>query len=77
MKKARIAALRKSGVDRPARAREQPPAISDDERLRRLEQQGLIRRGTGKLPEWLGKRKPSRLRGSVLQDLLDDRRSGW
>jgi prevent-host-death family protein len=51
-------------------------AGSDEERLLRLERQGLIRRGTGGLPDWLGTRKPPRLRGSVLQDLLKDRKAG-
>ena len=47
-----------------------------DGRLIRLERQGLIRRGTGGLPEWL-RRPPHRVRGSVLRDLLDERESGW
>src|SRR3970282_2183930 len=42
----------------------------------RLERQGLTRRGSGGLPEWLGKRKPPRLRGSVLKDLLAERGAG-
>lgn len=46
-------------------------------RLERLQRQGLIRRGTGGLPEWLGRRKPPKLRGSVLKDLLEDRKHGW
>ena len=51
---------------------------SDNEsRLMRLERRGLIRRGAGGLPDWLGKRKPPRLRGSVLKDLLRERESGW
>jgi hypothetical protein len=45
--------------------------------LLRLERRGLIRRGSGGLPEWLGRRKPPRLRGSVLQDLLKEREAGW
>lgn len=48
-----------------------------DERLLRLERQGLIRRGTGGLPEWFGRRRPHRVRGSVLEDLLEERESGW
>ena len=52
-------------------------AGADEERLVRLERRGLIRRGKGGLPDWLGRRRPPRLRGSVLQDLLDERRSGW
>jgi prevent-host-death family protein len=50
---------------------------NDDARLARLERRGLIRRGTGGLPDRLGRRKPPRLRGSVLQDLLDERERGW
>jgi len=49
----------------------------DDARLARLERRGVIRRGTGGLPDWLGRRRPPRLRGSVLRDLLAERRSGW
>jgi antitoxin (DNA-binding transcriptional repressor) of toxin-antitoxin stability system len=49
----------------------------DDERLTRLERRGLIRRGTGGLPDWLGKRKAPRLRGSLLRELLSERESGW
>lgn len=52
-------------------------AGGDDARLARLERRGLIRRGTGGLPEWLGRRRPPRLRGSVLRDLLAERESGW
>src|SRR3990172_5061044 len=45
-------------------------------RLARLEPRGLIRRGSGGLPEWLGKRKPPRLWGSVLKDLVAERGAG-
>src|SRR3984893_18496939 len=48
-----------------------------DGRLARLERQGPIRRGAGGRPEWLGKRKPPRLRGGVLKDLLAERGAGW
>lgn len=47
------------------------------ERLKRLEHRGLIRRGTGGRPEWLGRHRPVRLRGSVLRDLLREREAGW
>jgi antitoxin (DNA-binding transcriptional repressor) of toxin-antitoxin stability system len=47
------------------------------ERLARLERRGLIRRGTGGLPGWLGRRRPPRFRGSVLRDLLRERGEGW
>ena len=52
-------------------------AGGDDARLARLERRGVIRRGTGGLPDWLGRRRPPRLRGSVLKDLLAERGSGW
>ncbi|MGH7417744.1 MAG: type II toxin-antitoxin system Phd/YefM family antitoxin [Candidatus Rokuibacteriota bacterium] len=52
-------------------------AGADEERLTRLERRGLIRRGTGAIPDWLGKRKPPRLRRSLLRDLLAERESGW
>jgi prevent-host-death family protein len=48
-----------------------------DVRMARLERRGIIRRGTGGLPDWLGQRRPPRLRGSVLKDLLAERRRGW
>ena len=48
-----------------------------DARLARLERRGIIRRGTGGLPDWLGQRRPPRLRGSVLKDLLAERGRGW
>jgi prevent-host-death family protein len=50
---------------------------ADGERLARLERRGLVRRGTGELPDWLGKRKPPRLRRSALRDMLKERESGW
>jgi prevent-host-death family protein len=48
-----------------------------DARMARLERRGIIRRGTGGLPDWLGQRRPPRLRGSVLKDLLAERGRGW
>ena len=48
-----------------------------DERLARLERRGLVRVGTGGLPDWLGRRRPVRVQGSVLRDLFDERRRGW
>ena len=48
----------------------------DEARLARLERRGFIRCGTGGLPEWLGRRRPPRLRGSVLRDLLAEREEG-
>jgi prevent-host-death family protein len=46
-----------------------------DERLIQLECEGLIRRGTGGRPAWLRGRRPLRVRGSVLRDLLEERES--
>jgi prevent-host-death family protein len=54
-----------------------PAMKGDEDRLSRLERRGLIRRGAGGLPLWLGRRRPPRLRGSVLRDLLEERKSGW
>lgn len=54
-----------------------PAGGLDEERLSRLERSGLIRRGTGGVPGWLGKRRPVRLRGSVVKDLLAERKAGW
>ena len=65
---ARIVSLSRSGGPRRGR---------DDARLDRLERRGVIWRGSGGLPEWFGKRRPPRLRGSVLRDLLAERRHGW
>jgi prevent-host-death family protein len=47
-----------------------------DGRLARLERRGLIRRGKGGLPSWLG-RRPVKVRGGVLKDLLEERKGGW
>ena len=52
-------------------------AAADDDHLRHLERLGLLRRGKGGLPSWFGKRKPRRVGGSVLKELLEERRSGW
>ncbi|HEX9264053.1 MAG TPA: type II toxin-antitoxin system prevent-host-death family antitoxin [Candidatus Binatia bacterium] len=52
-------------------------AVELDDRLARLERKGLIRRGSGGSGQWLNKRRLVKVPGSVLQDLLDERRSGW
>jgi prevent-host-death family protein len=52
-------------------------AGADEERLQRLEQRGLLRRGTGGLPSWLGRRRPVRVPGGALRDLLAEREEGW
>ena len=64
--------------DRPV-ARLVPMTVSSgrgDHRLDELERQGLIRRGRGGVPDLL-RRPPIRVKGSVLKDLLAERRSGW
>jgi prevent-host-death family protein len=48
-----------------------------EDRLARLERKGLIRRGSGGSGQWLTKLRLVKVPGSVLQDLLDERRSGW
>jgi len=48
-----------------------------DDRLARLERQGLIRRGTGRRSAWRPTRKPARLPGGVLRGLLDERERNW
>jgi hypothetical protein len=50
---------------------------SDEARLARLEKKGLIRRGSGGSQRWLLKFRPVKVNGSVLKDLLYERRSGW
>ena len=47
---------------------------SDEERLARLEQKGIIRRGSGKLPPDFLTRPLPKFDGSVLEQLLEDRR---
>jgi hypothetical protein len=54
-----------------------PLKKSDEARLARLEKKGLIRRGSGGNQQLLLKRRPVKLKGSVLTDLLEERRSGW
>jgi prevent-host-death family protein len=51
--------------------------VADEDRLARLERKGLIRRGSTGSLKWLAKRRPVKLKGSVLRDLLDERGSGW
>ena len=52
-------------------------AVERDGRLSRLERKGLIRRGSGGPARWVTKRRLVKVPGSVLQDVLDERRSGW
>jgi antitoxin (DNA-binding transcriptional repressor) of toxin-antitoxin stability system len=53
----------------------QPPE-PDEERLARLEREGIITRGTGKLPPDFLTRPLIDLGGSVVEQLLEDRRNG-
>lgn len=65
--------------DRPV-ARIVPVAPGNEgagDRLDRLERKGLIRKGTGGVPAWLRRRRPARLKGSVLGDLLAERQESW
>jgi len=50
----------------------------DEERLKRLERKGAIRRGTGDMAEWFKTHKPIEIPGGagVLQALLEERESG-
>ena len=50
------------------------PAQTIEERIDELERQGKIRRGKGKLPDWFLTEPPPDLGGSVLEQLLADRR---
>lgn len=55
----------------------EPTSEGADDRLVRLERKGLVRKGTGGVPAWLGRRRPARLKGSVLGDLLAERGESW
>jgi antitoxin (DNA-binding transcriptional repressor) of toxin-antitoxin stability system len=50
------------------------PEETDEERLARLERAGIIRRGTGKLPPDFLTRELPKFGGSVVEQLLEDRR---
>lgn len=52
-------------------------AAGSDDRLARLERKGLIGRGLGGPAKWINQRPPVKVRGSVLKDLREERRSGW
>lgn len=54
------------------------PGRDDDGRLAELERLGLIRRGKGGMRAWLRKHRPVKVPGgSLVKDVLDERRSGW
>jgi len=48
-----------------------------EERIEELARQGKVRKGTGKLPDWFFEERPPKFSGSVLEQLLKDRESGW
>jgi prevent-host-death family protein len=50
---------------------------ANDGQLAVLEREGVIRRGTGRLPAWFGRGRPRRGASGVLATLLEERRSGW
>ncbi len=54
-----------------------PAPGKDSDRLLDLERRGLVRRGRGRYPEVLNRAQPVKVRGSVLDDLLSERESGW
>jgi antitoxin (DNA-binding transcriptional repressor) of toxin-antitoxin stability system len=49
--------------------------LTPEEYIDVLAAQGKVRKGTGKLPDWFFEERPPQFEGSVLQQLLDDRRS--
>ncbi|MBK5295687.1 MAG: type II toxin-antitoxin system prevent-host-death family antitoxin [Vicinamibacteria bacterium] len=55
----------------------EPASEGADDRLDRLERRGLVRKGSGGAPAWLGRRRPARVKGSVLGDLLAERGEAW
>ena len=48
-----------------------------EERVDELARQGKVRKGTGTLPDELLTTCPPKFPGSVLEQLLEDRESGW
>ncbi len=51
---------------------------ADDSRLAALEEAGLVRRGTGQLPQgWLHAEEPCDPDASVRRAVGDERESGW
>ncbi len=54
-----------------------PREGADAARVDRLERGGLIRKGGGRHPAWLGTRAPVRISGGLLAELLSDREQGW
>lgn len=59
-------------IDRATRRGAEDPRVAELVRL------GLARRGKGGMPEWLRKHRPVKVPGgSLVKDLLEERRSGW
>ena len=51
-----------------------------DERMERLERAGLVRRGTGRIPEQILRTKGPKIRGRgnpLVDAVIEERRSGW
>ena len=48
-----------------------------EERIDELARQGKVRKGTGTLPDEIFTTPPPKFPGSVLEQLLKDRESGW
>jgi antitoxin (DNA-binding transcriptional repressor) of toxin-antitoxin stability system len=48
-----------------------------EERIDELARQGKVRNGTGTMPDELVNTCPPKFPGSVLEQLLEDRESGW
>jgi prevent-host-death family protein len=50
----------------------------DEARIARLERKGIIRRGKGNMADWFKHHEPLKIPGgSLLEDLLEERESGW
>ena len=53
-------------------------AEGDEARMSALERHGLVRKGKGGMREWLKTHRPVRVAGgSLVADLLAERRTGW
>ena len=50
------------------------PSPADEEWIDELVRQGKATKGTGRFPDWFCNERPPKLEGSVLEQLLADRR---
>ena len=71
-----VAGTRKVALLVPAEETEVPAAETEEEYFERLVREGKIERGTGKLPDDFLTRPLIDLGGSVVEQLLEDRRTG-